>query len=156
MRINPILQNKTNFSGKLILPEIIPPKLEEYTVAIKKSVPEIIKNQPFDVIVLTERHGDKYTPKVKYVRTDDGKVNPFALLVLDDVMSRAENKLILDEIVEQMNKEFADKFNEITKIEIKKDEKIRQKMYIPNIIGKNSQLNNKPKISKENRHIKRF
>ena len=48
-----------------------------------------------------------------------------------------------------MNKDIAEKFDEIAIIEIKKDEKTKQKMFTPNKIGRNSQINNKSKLNQK-------
>ena len=149
MKTDKISQCRTNFSGKIIFPEKLSPKLEDFKRLTQEKVSNLIEKQPFDIIIHEVKHRDSYIPKVEYKRISDEKVNPFSLIILDDIISRAKDKILLDEIVEQMNKDIAEKFDEIAIIEIKKDEKTKQKMFTPNKIGRNSQINNKSKLNQK-------
>lgn len=142
MQVNKISQANTPFSGDIVIyvPKNISPNLETFhRLLIKENVQSLIKEQPFDLFV---KENNKGKIDVLLKRTKEETINPFILIFLEEKISKIKNKMLMDEISEQfknLEKEA------LEKIEIKEPAQPKIKMFIPDKIGRNSELNNKPK-----------
>jgi hypothetical protein len=142
MQVNKISQANTPFSGDIVIyvPKNISPNLETFhRLLIKENVQSLIKEQPFDLFV---KENNKGKIDVLLKSTKEEKINPFILIFLEEKISKIKDKMLMDEISEQfknLEKEA------LEKIEIKEPAQPKIKMFIPDKIGRNSELNNKPK-----------
>ena len=142
MKINKISQTSATFSGDLIVyvPRNISPKLETFhKLLIKENIQSLIKDAPFDLFV---KENNKGKIDVYLKLTEDKKINPFTILLLEEKISKIKDRMHMDEILEQMKK-FEKEIFEKTKIAEPLTPKIKK--FIPNKIGRNSEINNKPK-----------
>lgn len=142
MQVNKISQANTPFSGDIVIyvPKNISPNLETFhRLLIKENVQSLIKEQPFDLFV---KENNKGKIDVLLKSTKEETINPFILIFLEEKISKIKDKMLMDEISEQfknLEKEA------LEKIEIKEPAQPKIKMFIPDKIGRNSELNNKPK-----------
>lgn len=142
MQVNKISQANIPFSGDIVIyvPKNISPNLETFhRLLIKENVQSLIKEQPFDLFV---KENNKGKIDVLLKSTKEEKINPFILIFLEEKISKIKDKMLMDEISEQfknLEKEA------LEKIEIKEPAQPKIKMFIPDKIGRNSELNNKPK-----------
>lgn len=144
MKINKIYQTNTPFSGdiKIYVPKNISPNLETFhKLLMKENVQSLIKDEPFDLFL---KENNKGKVEVYLQRTKDEKINPFTLLFLEEKISKAKDQMLIDEILEQM-KEFEKEIFE--KVEVKLPRPAKNKIFAPNKIGRNQEINNKSKLN---------
>ena len=149
MRINSLSGKDVVFGGKVIFPENMSPKLEEFKEIAERELSSIVKNQPVDVYVAESKTPDG--SKIGLMQKLKKKINPIAVMLMLETKKRPEEVVLLKKAFEDFDK-IADDMK-IIKQELEKsmEEKLsgrkqKNKIHVPKTIGSNSQINNRSKI----------
>ncbi|MBR6127414.1 hypothetical protein IKQ21_06995 [bacterium] len=148
MRISTISGKDTVFGGKIIFPENMSPKLQDFKEAAEHKLSSFVKNQPSDVFITESKVPDG--SEIRLMQKVKGKINPIAVMLLLETEKRPEEVVLLKKASEDFDK-LAEQM-EIIKQDIEKSieerlcaHKRKNKIHSPKTIGRNSQLNNKSK-----------
>ena len=137
------VSNNINFTGKIIYPEFMTPEIEKFKSFAHERISKIIKDQPFDIYVKNKKTGDKVAVGIKPIG-EQKELNFFMLYSLYDAIKSAKDKMLFDEVKEFMSKAITPDIS--AELQIK--ERIKQRRFIPKIIGRNSDISSHSKFNK--------
>lgn len=148
MRINSLSGKDVVFGGKVIFPENMSPKLEEFKEIAERELSSIVKEQPVDIFVAESKKPDG--SKIGLMQKLKKKINPIAVMLMLETKKRPEEVVLLKKASEEFDK-LAEQI-EIIRQDIEKSmeerlsgRKQKKKIHVPQKIGMNSQINNKSK-----------